>query len=26
MAMLDSHQHGRVADCRIIEVLSDADQ
>jgi DNA-binding transcriptional MerR regulator len=26
MAMLDSHQHGRVADCRIIEVLSDAEQ
>ena len=23
IAMLDSHQHGRVADCRIIEVLSD---
>jgi DNA-binding transcriptional MerR regulator len=21
-AMLDSHQHGKVADCRIIEVLS----
>ena len=25
MAMLESHQHGRVADCRIIEVLSDAE-
>ena len=22
IAMLDSHQHGRVADCRIIEVLN----
>jgi DNA-binding transcriptional MerR regulator len=25
-AMLDSHHHGTVADCRVIEVLSDHDQ
>ena len=24
--MLDSHHHGTVADCRIVEVLSDHDQ
>jgi len=25
-AMLEDHHHGRVADCRIIEVLSDHDE
>jgi DNA-binding transcriptional MerR regulator len=25
-AMLESHRHGTVADCRVVEVLSDHDQ